>query len=127
MKPFYSFSIFFLCSLNLIFIFSTKEDGFKGFDFSGFMIWNILPILISSVTFILLKGYRASSNSFLHMTFAILLLHGLLHGVMFFDFNNVRTGSSTSALSYIFIPIYSLGFGAITYFMSKLSKRVFSK
>ena len=46
---------------------------------------------------------------------------------MYFDIGEAATGSSTSALAYIFMPIYVFIFGVIVFLVSKLIRALFGK
>jgi len=98
-----------------------------GFDTNLFVLWNIVPIVISAFSFHELDRKAIYKNSNFHMIISILLMHVYFHAIMYFDIGKAATGSSTSALEYIFFPIYSVCFGILVYFISKLFKLVSNK
>lgn len=91
-----------------------------GFDTHFFVFWNILPIIFSAFIYNQIAGSQVIKKSSFHAVIAILLLHSFFHTVMYFDIGKSATGSSTSALAFIYIPIYAVAFGGIAYLISKL-------
>lgn len=115
-------------SMNYIFeLIAVLTFAAMGFDIHGFVFWNIVPIIVSALIYNKFIERPLINNSGFHSVVAILLFHCFFHIVMYFDIGKSATGSSTSALAFIFIPIYAVAFGGIVYFISKLIFTVIGK
>jgi hypothetical protein len=78
-----------------------------------FTVWNLLPILV--YYFLLKKGLPFWKNIIIKITLfltgiTLLLFPVIIHLMWAFDFGETKTGSSTSALVFIFIPVWALLF-----------------
>ncbi|TLU61352.1 hypothetical protein FE810_15180 [Thalassotalea litorea] len=114
--------------MNLIFvILSLLTFVAMGSEINGFVVWNIVPMIIAAIVFNTHKIKDVWSTSTFHMILGIILLHIYFHSVMYFDIGKAATGSSTSALAYIFFPIYSVCFGGLVYLVSKSIKWILVK
>ncbi|MBW8192967.1 hypothetical protein K0504_18210 [Neiella marina] len=114
--------------MNLIFLMlSLLTFVAMGSDANLFVLWNIAPIILVAIVFniTVFKGFLKSSA--FHMIVGTILLHSYFHSVMYFDIGKAATGSSTSALVYIYFPIYSVFFGGVVYLLSKSMKWVWVK
>jgi len=86
----------------------------QGGDSIGFALWNALPMLAGLG--MLLAGRRSRSRMPWGRTaFATVatLLMVWFHLSWLFDWGGARTGSSTSALAFIFMPLWAFVFGAV--------------
>lgn len=83
--------------------------------FTWLAIWNLVPVFLSAL--LLSKWERRSDAIENGKTFGfvagVCLFSGALHVGWIFDIGRTQTGSSTSALIFIFIPIYSMVDGLI--------------
>jgi len=97
-----------------IFIYVTEEVSFDLFT-----IWNMLPLIIS----LILYKYGQKQEIKIYGAYGFLIggmiLSGYFHMAWFFNWDGIKTGSSTSGLIFIFIPIYSLIPGGIGYFVGR--------
>jgi len=86
--------------------------------FNPFAIWNMLPLIISFAI------YRQETKTNLYRAYGFLIgsmvLSGYIHMAWFFNWNDIKTGSSTAGLIFIFIPIYSLISGGIGYLIGRV-------
>ena len=115
-------------SMNYIFaLFVVFTFAAMGFDTHFFAFWNIIPIIVSALIYNKIIERPLINKSGFHAVMAILLFHSFFHIVMYFDIGKSATGSSTSALALIFIPIYAVAFGGIVYLISKLIFAVVGK
>lgn len=114
--------------MNLVFIVLSFLTFFAmGSDTNLFVLWNITPIVFIAIVFNKADFKDILSSSKFHMVLGTVFMHIYFHSVMYFDIGKAATGSSTSALGYIFFPIYSISFGGAIYFLSKSVKRVWAK
>ncbi len=90
---------------------------------SPIWIWNVAPVAIGY--FLLRAARRKWVHAKPEMAFVIassgLLLAG--HAEWKFDWNGTATGSSTSALGLLFLPIYAGILGAIAFGVTRLFTR----
>jgi len=98
-----------------------------GTNASLFALWNITPIAFIAIVFNKTDFKGVLSSSEFHLVLGTIILHIYFHCMMYFDIGKAATGSSTSALGYIFFPIYSIVFGGLIYFLSKSVKWVWAK
>jgi len=93
----------------------------EGISFDLFTIWNITPLLVSLLIYE--RGRKLARPARLWRTYGFLLgsiaLSGYVHLAWFFDWGRMKTGSSTSGLIFIFLPIYAFIVGGIGYFIGK--------
>jgi hypothetical protein len=83
-------------------------------SFSGFTVWNCLPVAVGFGA--LVAGLRTrGALAVACFTFAVStsVLIALFHLSWLFDSGGTATGSSTSALAFIFVPIWACVFAAI--------------
>lgn len=114
--------------MNLVFIvLSFLTFVAMGSDTNLFVLWNIIPIVFIAIVFNKTDFKGILSASEFHMILGTIILHTHFHTVMYFDIGKAATGSSTSALGYIFFPIYSIAFGGFIYFLSKSVKWVWAR
>jgi hypothetical protein len=79
----------------------------------GFAIWNLLPIGLGAVALGVAMRRRGSSSIALeYFAYATTCISFLAHLAWVLDWNATATGSSTSALIFIFLPIWALAIGA---------------
>lgn len=90
------------------------------FDLNIFVFWNILPVIVAAGIFNNRVKKPFTTDSCFHTVLAILITHCFFHVVMYFDIGKSATGSSTSALAFIFIPFVALAVGAAVFVLSKL-------
>ena len=86
-----------------------------------FTAWNWLPLFISYVIFKTAKTSKSLPNETAAIGFLIgsMTLSLFFHSMWLFDIGGSKTGSSTSGLIFIFIPIYSIVPGIVGYFIGK--------
>jgi hypothetical protein len=88
---------------------------FEGVLLNPFAIWNMVPLILGY--WVLKAGLINNSNSILYPSigFAIgcLVTTFFFHLTWFFDLGETKTGSSTSGLIFIFIPVFALIVGAV--------------
>ena len=83
-------------------------------SFNGFVVWNALPVLLGFG--VLVAGRRARLPIVAGCTaFAVLatLPVVLFHLAWLFDWGGIATSSSTSALAFIFVPLWACVFAGI--------------
>lgn len=88
-----------------------------------FWVWNTFPLIVAYwlLRRARLKGLRALPEGlFIGFTLGPLVL---AHAAWIFDWNRTATGSSTSALMFIFLPIYALILGGMAYGIARLFTR----
>ena len=93
----------------------------EGVLFNPFALWNMLPL---GLAYLIYRSSRVGgSKARLYAAYGFLIgsmiLSGFLHIAWLFDLGNAKTGSSTSSLIFIFIPVYSLIPGAIGFVVGK--------
>jgi hypothetical protein len=86
----------------------------QGGDAIGFAAWNALPML-AGLGMLLIGHRRRTAMPWGRMAFAAVatLFMVWFHLSWLFDWGGARTGSSTSALAFIFMPLWALIIGAI--------------
>ncbi len=89
----------------------------EGILINPFAIWNASPLLISYL--LVSKSIEQNSKpifiGFVLFTFISLTLSLLGHFAWHFDWQQTKTGSSTSAILFIFIPAYAIILGGVGY------------
>ena len=88
-----------------------------------FAVWNMIPVAIG---YVLLRGARRKGLRTKPELAFIVASCGLLlfaHAAWMFDWGGTATGSSTSALIFIFLPIYASILGAIAWGVMRLFTR----
>ena len=86
-----------------------------------FWIWNVIPVALAYA--LLHRARRRAFRAAPEVAFIVLCCGPLLyaHAAWLFDWGHTATGSSTSGLIFIFLPIYAvllggLGFGVFRLF-----------
>ncbi|MEW6364492.1 MAG: hypothetical protein AB1714_07620 [Acidobacteriota bacterium] len=83
-------------------------------SFSGFTVWNALPVVLGfGVLMLGLRSRRAITVGCIAFAISATLLVALFHLAWLFDWGGTATGSSTSALAFIFVPIWACLFAGI--------------
>jgi hypothetical protein len=83
-------------------------------SFSAFTIWNALPVAIGfGVLWIGLRSRGATAAGCIAFAVSVTVLVALFHLAWLFDWGSIATGSSTSALAFIFVPFWVIVFAAI--------------
>ena len=87
----------------------------EGVLFNPFAFWNMTPLLISYFVFKAALKNQSISISYSSIGFGIgcLLIIVFFHLAWLFDWGETKTGSSTSGLIFIFIPIIAIISGVI--------------
>lgn len=95
----------------------------EGIAFNPFALWNASPLLISY--YLVSKGIRINSKpvliGFVFYTIASLGLLLFGHFAWYFDWQGTKTGSSTSGLIFIFLPVYAVILGGVGYLFGWLT------
>ena len=82
--------------------------------FNRFTIWNALPVAIGfGVLWIGLRSRGATAAGCIAFAVSVTVLVALFHLAWLFDWGSTATGSSTSALAFIFVPFWVIVFAAI--------------
>lgn len=91
----------------------------EGILINPFAIWNASPLLISYL--LVSKSIEQDSKlifiGFVLFTFISLTLSLLGHFAWHFDWQQTKTDSSTSAILFIFIPVYAIILGGVGYIL----------
>ena len=115
-------SFLLLCSIFIL--------ASEGVNPGIFTLWNLLPIVI---------GYFVLKYSFVNRTSFVSSLPGfgylilgigfslLTHAAWLFDWGETQTGSSTSGLMFIFIPVFSIVFGGAGFIVGGILHRLLQK
>src|SRR3972149_438773 len=95
----------------------------EGVALNPFAIWNASPLLISY--FLYSRGLTLNSRPvIIGFAFYTIISLGLLlfgHLAWYFDWQGTKTGSSTSGLIFIFLPLYAVILGGIGYLFGWLA------
>lgn len=101
-----------LCSLYIVF----TEGGSPNM----FTIWNLSPIFLCY--FILKNSFKEKNKSsrWNSICFTLTTVGSIIyvHTAWWQNWQEIKTGSSTSAIIFIFLPIYSIILGSIIFFFS---------
>ena len=86
---------------------------------TSFLFWNASPIIVCGLLLSLSKLDPSKPSFWGGVGFALTggILTLLLHTAWLFDWGEFATGSSTSALIFIFIPIYAFIIGGISWIL----------
>lgn len=77
-------------------------------QFSGFMVWNTLPIAVGLGVFLLARrSSKAAMAACAAFAVSATLLVVAFHLAWFFDWGGTASGSSTSALAFVFVPLWA--------------------
>jgi hypothetical protein len=83
-------------------------------SFSGFTLWNALPVAIGfAVLWIGLRSRGATAVGCIAFAISVTVMVALFHLAWLFDWGSIATGSSTSALAFIFVPIWVIVLASI--------------
>lgn len=85
----------------------------EGVGINLFTVWNLLPLAIAVVVYLLARKRGKSLFGAYGFLLGSMLVSGLTHLAWMTDWNGTMSGSSTSALIFLFIPIYSVIAGLI--------------
>ncbi len=88
-------------------------------NFSLLTIWVLSPLIVSYLGLYLAQKFSSQVilNSIYVYTAISASLILYIHIQWFFDINSFRSGSSTSALVFLFVPFYAFIFGGIGYLL----------
>lgn len=88
-----------------------------------FWVWNAIPVALGYA--LLLRAQRRAFRPAPEIAFIVLSCGLLLvgHVAWAFDWGRTATGSSTSALIFIFLPIYALLLGGLAFGVLRLFTR----
>ncbi len=103
--------------LVILAIFTVLAEGVR---FNLFTLWNLLPLAVVAMLLLNVR-YKwrwcnmsaGSRGAVLGFVLGSLGFTFLMHLAWMLDLGGTATGSSTSGLIFIFIPIYSLGLGIL--------------
>jgi hypothetical protein len=80
---------------------------------SGFAVWNLLPIGLGALVLgMAARGAGPRSSAFRYFAVVATFIPLLAHLAWVFDWGGTATGSSTSALIFIFLPAWAIAIGA---------------
>lgn len=95
----------------------------EGILFNPLIAWTVLPLYVGYS--ILAKAWRTESRKKLFQGYGFLIVSigfsYLYHFAWFFDWGGTKTGGSTSALIFIWFPIYAVILGYIGYLFGSLA------
>lgn len=91
----------------------------EGVTINPFAVWNGLPLYVSYALYKNGKKSESRAKSWGAVGFLVggMALSGYIHLAWMFDWGELKNGSSTASLIFIFIPIYALITGGIGYFI----------
>lgn len=121
MALFFGFLWFILLLKLFLAFFVIHVEGWQ-----AFAIWNCLPLIVLGVMDLLIIWHMIEKTKkvslilragFIGLELGTIPLILLGHVAWYFDLDSTATGSSTSGLIFIFIPIYAVIFGVITGFV----------
>ena len=82
--------------------------------FDGFTLWNAFPVALGFGVLLLgLRSCRATAAGCVAFAVSATLLVAHFHLAWLFDWGGTATGSSTSALAFIFVPFWVMLFAGI--------------
>jgi hypothetical protein len=82
-------------------------------SFSGFTIWNVLPVAAGFGALLFARrSRRPAAIACIAFAISVTLFIGLFHLAWLFDWDRTATGSSTSALAFIFVPFWACAFAS---------------
>lgn len=102
----------------------------EGIAFNPFAVWNASPLLISY--YLVNKGLSINSKPVMigFVVYTVFSLGILLFGhfAWYFDWQGTQTGSSSSGLIFIFLPVYAVILGGTGYLFGWLAgKAIYRK
>ncbi len=84
-------------------------------SFSGFTLWNAFPVVLGFGGLqIGLRSRRAAKMGCITFAALATIPVALFHLAWLLDWGGIATSSSTSALAFIFVPIWTLVFAGVT-------------
>lgn len=94
-----------------LFVIVNMAISASGFDLSAlvFLAWNVAPCILAYAA----VTRRTAAYPAAGFAVGALGLTLLMHAQWMFDIGGAQTGSSTSALIFIFIPVYAVATGLI--------------
>jgi hypothetical protein len=91
----------------------------------GFAIWNLLPIGLGAFALgVAQRKEGALSSVFKYFAVVTTVIPILVHLAWIFDWGATATGSSTSALLFVFLPVWTIALGLIVAGLRWLVARV---
>ncbi len=100
-----------------------------GILLNPFILWTSLPLYISYL--FINKAVKLHSISKLISAYGFMLFSVAFsvfyHITWYIDWQGTKTGSSTSALIFIWLPLYSVILGFIGYVLGKLAGRLYER
>ena len=95
----------------------------EGIPINPLIVWTALPVYIGYS--MLSKGWRTGSKKKIHQgygyLFVSLCFSYFYHFAWFFDWEGTKTGGSTSALIFVWFPLYAIVLGYIGYFVGSIT------
>lgn len=107
-----------LCVVSGVFVYIAE-----GIGFSYFLLWNLTPILLAVWFTYVVHQAKASLLGVYGYFFGSFLFWGFGHISWFLDSNGFKTGSSTSGLIFLVLPIYSFVSGGLGLLLASLLMR----
>jgi len=92
------------------------------------MVWNFAPIILCVLLIIFKDGSSQIVACTIHLIITIIGLGQILwHFVWLIDFGGVASGSSTSAIGHLFVPVWlvliSIGIGIAAWIVHKVQTK----
>jgi len=91
----------------------------EGVLLNPFIVWTSLPLYVGYT--IVSSGWKTGSGRKLSQGYGFLILSiafsYLYHLAWYLDWDHTKTGSSTSALIFVWFPIYAVVIGYVGYFL----------
>lgn len=105
------FALFILAILAFAIFIFIGEGG----ALTGVTLWNMMPLAVSLYFFVVGRASqsRISAYSVIGFLCGSMLLSGWIHLKFLLDINEIKSGSSTSVLMFLFLPVYALVSGAV--------------
>ena len=90
-----------------------------------FTVWNLAPLAIAGLALWRGRGRILA----VALVFALVTLVPIVyfHLAWLMDWDRIKTGSSTSALIFIFLPVYALVIGAVAALIASLAMALFAR
>ena len=105
-----------------LFIVASTFYVLEGALVNPFILWTALPLYVGYS--VIRKAWETGSVRKLRQGYGFLVVSVgfsyLYHLAWFFDWGAMKTGSSTSAIIFVWFPVYALVFGYIGYFVGLL-------
>lgn len=114
--------------LSLPFLVAIALVGYTEGHFTGFFIWNALPIAVGlGMLLAARRASRAAVAGCAAFAVSATLLVVAFHLAWFFDWGRTATGSSTSALAFIFVPLWAYVLSGIIGLLAWIASRMIHK